>query len=73
MPEHHHAVVVRMPAMLQAVLHQEDAYALPLKDRENGHWPKTNDGAPMASCLNPDRAEEAMPHHLGVSLCYQGE
>jgi len=73
MAEHHNAVVVRMPALLQAVLHQAGAYALPLEGREHGHWPETNNGAPMPSRLKPDRAEEAMPHNLGVPRCHHGE
>jgi hypothetical protein len=73
MAEHHNAVVVRLPALRQAVLHQAGASALPLEGREHGHWPETNDGAPMPSRLKPDRAAQAMPHHLGVPLCHQGK
>ena len=73
MAEHHHAVVVRMPAMLQAVPHHEGAYALPLEGREHSHRPETNDGASMPFRRNPDRAEQAMPHNLGVPLCHLGE
>jgi hypothetical protein len=73
MAKHHHAVVVRLPALRHAVLHQAGAYALPLEGREHGHGPETNHGAPMPSRLKPDRAEQAMPHNLGVPLCHQGE
>ena len=72
MAEHHNAVVVRMPAMFQAVLHHEGASALPLEGRENSQRPETNDGASMPSRRNPDRAEQAMPHNRGVPRCHQG-